>query len=177
VATLIGPRGLLVVSPVLLAAAVGVVLLWRRGLRAEAATAGAIGVLYLLLNAGYFLPYGGFSPGPRFFAPALPFLLLGLPLVFARAPRLARALAFVSIVLMTANALTWPRFAPDEPFDPGLPATVLSGAGVPPVLGVAVVLAAVVAALVLVVRSRPAVTQRAGGARPTRGAPRFRPWT
>jgi hypothetical protein len=61
------------------------VLLWRQGFRAEALTCAAATVCFLLINAGYFLPYGGNSPGPRFFAPALPFLAVGL------APALRRA--------------------------------------------------------------------------------------
>ena len=66
---LVGNRGLLVFSPVLLAAAVGLWLLWRRGDRAEALLAAAVSLLFCLLSAGYFLPYGGGSPGPRFFGP------------------------------------------------------------------------------------------------------------
>ena len=75
---LVGNRGLLVFSPVVLAAAVGLGLLWRRGERAEALLAATVVVLFVLLDAGYFLPYGGGTPGPRFLAPALPFLALGL---------------------------------------------------------------------------------------------------
>ena len=42
-------------------------------------------VLFCLLSAGYFLPYGGGSPGPRFSrARRCPFLALGLPCVLAR---------------------------------------------------------------------------------------------
>ncbi len=38
------------------------------------------------LSFGYFLPYGGVSPGPRFFIPAVPFLAVGLAPAFARIP-------------------------------------------------------------------------------------------
>ena len=71
-----GPGGLLVVSPVLVIAALGL-LLSRRDRPAEAALAVAVTVLYVLLNCSYFLPYGGLSPGPRFLVPGLPFLCLG----------------------------------------------------------------------------------------------------
>jgi len=104
---LFGDRGLLRVSPILAAAGAGLVLLWRRGLRAEAALAGAVVVLYLAFEAGYFDPIGGLSPGPRFFAPAVPFLLLGLPLAFAARPTIVAVLAAVSLAASVWNAFTW----------------------------------------------------------------------
>lgn len=109
---LVGYKGLLLFSPVLVAAALGLVLLWRRR-RAEAAVCAAVTLLFLLSNAGYFLPYGGMSPGPRFFVPALPFLALGLPFAFARWPLPTYALAVVSVLLTTLNSLTW-SVRPDE---------------------------------------------------------------
>lgn len=106
---LAGDRGLVVVSPVLAAAAVGLVLLYRQGLRAEALACGAATLGFLLVNAGYFLPYGGSSPGPRFFAPALPFLAVGLaPVLRQRRLRTATlALGAASIVGTTLVSLTW----------------------------------------------------------------------
>jgi hypothetical protein len=104
---LVGPRGLLYFSPVAVAAAVGLWLLWRRGSRAEALLAGAVVVLFVLLNGGYFLVYGGGTPGPRFLAPALPFLALGLPCALARWPRPTLVLGLASAVLTTIDALSW----------------------------------------------------------------------
>jgi hypothetical protein len=104
---LVGSRGLLVFSPVVLAAAVGLVAWWRRGERHEALLAGTVVVLFVLLDAGYFLPYGGGTPGPRFLAPALPFLALGLPFVIARFSWPTLALALASAVLTTVDAVTW----------------------------------------------------------------------
>jgi hypothetical protein len=104
---LVGSRGLIYFSPVVVAAAVGLWLLWRRGTRAEALLAAVVVVLFVLLNGGYFLVYGGGTPGPRFLAPALPFLALGLPSVLARWPRPTLALGFASAVLTTVDALSW----------------------------------------------------------------------
>ena len=53
---LVGNRGLLVNSPVLLAAAYGLFLLWRRGWRAEAAVCAVVSLVFVLMNAGYYLP-------------------------------------------------------------------------------------------------------------------------
>jgi hypothetical protein len=104
---LVGPRGLLVFSPVVLAAVVGLVLLWRRGDRAQALVAAALSLVFVLVAAGYFLPYGGQSPGPRFVGPALPFLALGLPCALARFPRPTFALAFASAALTSVDSMTW----------------------------------------------------------------------
>jgi hypothetical protein len=109
---LVGYKGLLVFSPVLLAAAAGLLLLARRH-RAEALVCGAVTLLFLLSTSGYFLPYGGTSPGPRFFVPALPFLALGLPFAFARWPLPTLLLAFTSVLLTALDSLTW-SFRPDE---------------------------------------------------------------
>jgi hypothetical protein len=103
-----GDQGLLVTSPVLVAAVLGLVFLWRRGARAETAVCGLLAVAFLALDCGYFLPYGGDSPGPRFVVPALPFLALGLAEAFARLRTATAGLAVVSIVASTAMALTWP---------------------------------------------------------------------
>jgi len=105
--TLVVDRGLLVFSPVLLAAAAGLVLMYRRGFRAEAVLAAVVTVVFVVSDAGYFLPYGGASPGPRFLTPAIPFLCLGLPFALERARAVVLALAVASIVLTTANAVTW----------------------------------------------------------------------
>jgi hypothetical protein len=105
---LVGNRGLFVDSPVLLAAAAGLVLLWRRGLRPEAAVSAAVAIAFCLLELGYYDPYGGDSPGPRFFIPALPFLALGLAPAFPRWRLPASVLAFLSVVASTAVLLTWP---------------------------------------------------------------------
>ena len=104
---LVVDRGLLVFSPVLVLAAVGLWLLWREGRRLDAGVAAAITVAFVCSDAGYFLPYGGSSPGPRFFAPALPFLALGLGPAFRRWPRTTTALAAVSVFLTTADLMTW----------------------------------------------------------------------
>jgi hypothetical protein len=100
-----GRGGLIAATPVLVAAAWGLRLLWPR-YRAEVAVCIAVTAVFLILNIGYFLPYGG-SPGPRFLLPALPFLALGLGPAFAWRPRLTAALAFVSIASMTAILLAW----------------------------------------------------------------------
>jgi len=149
---LAGGKGLLLVSPVLAAAAAGLWLLWRRGLRAEASVCVAVTLLFLLADAGYFDPYGGTSPGPRFFAPALPFLCLGLAEAYRRAPAVTAALALPSLAVATLDALSWAysnRLAIEVP-----PQTVWSLAGAPLDAGVALVCAATAAAVAAAALSR-----------------------
>ncbi len=68
----------------------------------------AVAIAYFLYNAGYWLPFGGGSPGPRFLIPALPFLALGLAPAYRRLPALTLALAIPSVTFMLAGALTFP---------------------------------------------------------------------
>jgi hypothetical protein len=105
---LLGSRGLLVLTPVLVLAAVGVVLMHRRGHRAEALAVGGIAIAYFLYDSGYWQPYGGGTPGPRFLIPMLPFLALGLAFAYRRLPATTLALAIPSALCMLAASLTYP---------------------------------------------------------------------
>ena len=103
--------GLLVVSPVLVAAAYGLVLL-ARAYPAEVGVCIAVTVFFLLLVCGYYLPYGGTELGPRFFAPALPFAAVGLGPAFARRPRLTSLLAAASVLAVLGLTLVWAQHPP-----------------------------------------------------------------
>jgi hypothetical protein len=69
---------------------------------------------YLVYNSGYYQPFGGFVPGPRFLVPLLPFLGIPLALSFLRLPLTTVALALVSIALMAAVTATGPLLAFDN---------------------------------------------------------------
>ncbi len=105
---LVGTRGLLTNAPVLAAAAVGLALLWRSGRRMEAGVCAIVVLGFLAIEFGYYDPFGGESPGPRFFIPALPFLAVGLGPAFARRRAATAALALVSVISSTAVLLSWP---------------------------------------------------------------------
>ena len=105
---LLAGRGLLTLTPVLVMGVVGAIMMRGRGRQAEAAVIGAVGISYFLYNAGYWLPFGGGSPGPRFLIPALPFLAIGLATAYKRLPTLTLALAIPSVTFMLAGALTFP---------------------------------------------------------------------
>ena len=101
-------RGLLTLSPVLILGGVGTWLLYRRGRRAEALTITGVCLCYLIYNSGYYLPFGGGAPGPRFMITMLPFLACPLGLALKRFPGPTIALAAVSITTMAIATATHP---------------------------------------------------------------------
>lgn len=160
---LLANRGLLVLTPVIVAALAGTVIMRRRGHRAEANVIVAIAVAYFAYNAGYWQPFGGGTPGPRFLIPALPFVAIGLAFAYRRLPALTLALAVPSALLMLVASLTFPLVGEqgngtwaDWLADGSLEHTVLTALGVSNVwLAIAPLLAAVAAAVALAVRATP----------------------
>jgi len=93
-------RGLLPLAPELAVAPIGLAILLFKSDRHKRAAliAGAIGVYYVLLNAGYTYWEGGWSYGPRHLAPGIPFFCVGLAIVWTEAPAIVRAgLAALSV--------------------------------------------------------------------------------
>jgi hypothetical protein len=105
---LLDSRGLFTLSPVLAMGALGIVLLYRRGQRAEALAIAAVCVLYVGYNSGYYLPFGGGFMGPRFLMTMLPFLALPIGLALARFPGPTIALGAASIAVNAVGTITHP---------------------------------------------------------------------
>ncbi|MGH2831746.1 MAG: hypothetical protein ACRDK2_03145 [Solirubrobacteraceae bacterium] len=105
---LLDSRGLLTISPVLIMGAVGTVLLYKRGKRAEALTITAICICYLGYNSGYYLPFGGGFEGPRLLDTLLPFLAFPIALALRRFPGPTIALAAISIATTVIATTTHP---------------------------------------------------------------------
>jgi len=108
VTLLLDSRGLLTLSPILIMGALGTVLLYRRGRRAEALAITGVCACYAIYNSGYYLPFGGGAPGPRFMITLLPFLACPLGLALRRWPGPTIALAGISIVAWTLVTITHP---------------------------------------------------------------------
>ena len=110
-------RGLLILSPLVVAGIVGLVLLWRAGRRAESLTCLTIGAAMLVYNSGYTPVFGeiwgGGSPGPRLLLTTLPFLMLGAGIVFRQAPLAVIALLVASTAIFAAATVTYPRIGED----------------------------------------------------------------
>lgn len=110
-------RGLFVLTPVTAAGVAGIVLLWRRGLRAEAALIGAMSIAVVVWDSGrihYAFALGGWVPGPRFLIPLLPFLCFALAPALRRAPATVGVLAAVSIGAMAMATAAEPLLANDD---------------------------------------------------------------
>jgi hypothetical protein len=101
-------RGLLTISPILIMGAIGTVMLYRRGRRAEALTIGGICVCFLGYNSGYYLPFGGGFMAPRFLDTLLPFLAYPVALTLKRFPGPTIALAAISITTTVIATITHP---------------------------------------------------------------------
>jgi hypothetical protein len=111
---LFSPRGLFILSPVLLAALAGLWRLRRRGYRNEAHVALAIFAIFLVYNAGYYLPFGGYVPGPRFLIATIPFLALGLGVALADWPLPTIVLGAFSIGAMVVATAAEPLLGSDD---------------------------------------------------------------
>jgi hypothetical protein len=112
-----GERGLLVVSPVLLLAIVGMVIAIRAargprrsGLIAAAVAAGSV----IAVQMAWSNPTGGDSPGPRYATAAAAFLLPGLVVAWQRWRLASLALATIGTLIMFAATFTDPIEARDS---------------------------------------------------------------
>lgn len=99
---LFAPTGLLVLTPVVAAAAWG---LWRARSRVLLAIVAGV----FLYDAAYYLPFGGDAPGPRFLVPALPFLAVGLAVALRERTAITLGLAGASAVGMLAATIAEPQ--------------------------------------------------------------------
>lgn len=107
-------KGLLVLTPLAAAAVGGLVALLRGPARREAILALAVAAAFLVYNSAYYVPFGGWVPGPRFLIPVLPFLGLGVAAALRAAPLTTFALAAPSIVAMVGATLAEPLAMPGE---------------------------------------------------------------
>jgi hypothetical protein len=151
--------GLLVLAPVLGAALVGIVPLVRRH-RPEALVVIAVVAVYGLYAAGYFNPFGGLWPGPRYLVFVLPFLALPLAESYRRFPITTGALALVGIANMVSLTATNPHAAYHQDWfsrvlDHEFPTTALAVVGITGWYSIAPFFVAVLAAIVATVLATP----------------------
>ncbi|HET9851162.1 MAG TPA: hypothetical protein VFP56_01495 [Candidatus Limnocylindrales bacterium] len=114
---MVSPRGLIWLAPWFILVPLGLIALRRRDVRPEVLVCAAIVVLFLLYNAGYYLPFGGWTPGPRFLLPALPFAAVLVAFSPARARIVAIPLMLLSVAIFFVATTTMPN-APERYADP-----------------------------------------------------------
>jgi hypothetical protein len=102
----IGYPGLLPLAPIVACGIAALIALWRRGLRAETWVVVALALLFLVQNAAFYSPFGGFSPGPRYLITVLPFLCFPLALSFRALPLTTSALTLVSVLVQALVTAT-----------------------------------------------------------------------
>jgi hypothetical protein len=165
---LVASRGILTLTPILVVAVVGAFLMRQGRWRAEANVVLAVAAVFFIYNAGYWLPFGGGTPGPRFMIPALPFVALGLAVAYRRMPATCLAMAIPSALFMLAGSMTYPLLGENGTGtwaqylgDSILEHTTLSALGVPNGwLAAAPVLLAVAGAIAFAVRATPRTSVR-----------------
>jgi len=100
-------RGIFFLAPVLVMGCYGLVIWLReKTYAAEARLCLAIFVFFFLVNASFNGYHGGFSAGPRYLVPGIPFLALPLAVAFARHQVTTGILALISVfnqLLLTAT--------------------------------------------------------------------------
>lgn len=108
VSLLVGDRGLVYTSPLLLLAPLGLRQLWRMRLRQDVVVISTIAIAFLIYNAGYYSPIGGATPGPRFLIVVFPFLSMAVAIGARRRSRFAALLLTIGSPMLFAAYLTQP---------------------------------------------------------------------
>jgi hypothetical protein len=162
---LLSGRGLLTLTPVVALGLAGAIAMRRGGHRAESNVILAVVAAYFLYTAGYWLPFGGGTPGPRFLIPMLPFLALGFAVAWRRWPAQTLGLAIPSALFMLAAAGTHPLIGEEATatwaeriYRGELEHTLLTAVGVRESwLAIAPVIAAVLAAIAFGAAATPRI--------------------
>lgn len=101
------------VAAVFAPALVGIVVMHRRGFRAEAVLIAAVAGLYLLYNASSVDPFGGASPGPRYLIPMLPFVAVPLAPALQTVPGITLGTTVGAAAVLALYSVTTPLAAWD----------------------------------------------------------------
>ena len=124
-------RGLFVLSPFLLFALPGYLVLWRdRSRRPELWVSLSAPLVFFLFNASSAMWQGGFAVGPRYLVPSLPFLMLAVApgaawawrhLVLRPVLVVAGAWSLFAVWVETIAGQSFPDYTPNPLFDLSLP--------------------------------------------------------
>jgi hypothetical protein len=109
-------KGLFLLTPIALLAVIGLVLAARERpeRRVELAVVVAVFLGFVVIQAGAADLTGGDSLGPRYVIPGLPALVIGVAVLWERAPRILTATAGVSAAIMVLATYTDPLISVHE---------------------------------------------------------------
>ena len=111
--SLFSMTGLFTTAPVLLCGVLALVLLYRRGYRAETGAIAAVATLVVLYNASYQIEFDAYSGGERYLTWIMPLLAVPLAISYRRLPSTTGGLALVSGLLAIALASSHVRYGLD----------------------------------------------------------------
>lgn len=97
-------KSLFLYVPLTIVVPLALVVFYRTGRQAETFLFAALFVVHLLLHAGWWSWYGGWSWGPRFLVPALPFLILPLGALWPGG--IARQIGLIALAIVSV----WVQF-------------------------------------------------------------------
>ncbi|MFN2318115.1 MAG: hypothetical protein ABR500_00340 [Dermatophilaceae bacterium] len=117
---LLGERGLLTLTPIVLVGVVGLVWLTRRRRTREVGIVGlVVFATFVAVQGGWFSVTAGSSPGPRYVVPALPFVAVGVAEVWRRSRAAVVIAAAIGALSMLMAIFTNPLAKPSEDFTAG----------------------------------------------------------
>lgn len=102
-------RGLFFISPILALAIPGLYLMWRQQpkYRDVVILISIVIVGFFLYNAAYLVWWGGWSTGPRFLVPMLPFMILPLTFIFNEWLRYKVGVFVIGVLIAASTLNVW----------------------------------------------------------------------
>ncbi len=125
-------RGLFFISPILILAIPGLYLMWRQQpkYRDVVILISVIIAGFFLYNASYLVWWGGWSTGPRFLVPMIPFMIIPLAFVFNEGLHYKVGVVIIGILIAASTLNVWIQSIADLGLSPdiiNIPDSIVNG--------------------------------------------------